>query len=212
MDEASAAESKDELLVALSRASGRLVELVRSLDAKDGRRPVPDLEWTVAETVAHVITVAGRLLGDRRRSSSAAGTAALNALCLEELPERNLGRLANRLEHDLSTVVERVYPKVDFDRQHPFHGGITISGGGGAAFFLCEVLVHGWDVGNATGRTWTISPADARVAVRGPMEVGLLSGVAVEDADPYEVLLGLFRRQTPRDAGLAESMSWIPPI
>ena len=173
---------------------------------------MPDLEWTVAETVAHVITVAGRLLGDRRRSSTAADTAALNELCLEELQERNLGRLANRLEHDLCTVVERVYPKVDFDRQHPFHGGITISGGGGAAFFLCEVLVHGWDVANATGRPWTISPVDARLAVRGPMEIGLLSGVPVEDADPCEVLLGLFGRQTPSDAGLAESMSWIPPI
>lgn len=212
MDETLAAPTKQEVLPALGAASDRLVALVRSLDAADGDRPVEGLDWTVAETVAHVVTVAGRLLGDRRRSTTAADTAALNALCLTELPERDLAPLADRLEADLRTVVERVYPKIDFDRQYPFHAGITISGGGGAAFFLCEVLVHGWDVATATGRPWTIAPDEARVAARGPMEVGLLGSVRTAEADPVQLLLGVFRRQTPTDRRLAEALAWVPPI
>ena len=41
----------------------------------------------------------------------------------------------------MKIVVERVYPKVDFDRAYPFHGGTTISGGGGAAFVLWMAVV-----------------------------------------------------------------------
>jgi hypothetical protein len=173
---------------------------------------VASLDWTVAETVAHVVTVAGRLLGDRRRSAAGETATALNQLCLEELAERELAPLADRLEADLRTVVERVYPKVDFDRQYPFHGGITISGGGGAAFFLCEMLVHGWDVATAAHKPWTILAHEARLAIRGPMEVGLLAGVSVAEAEPTELLLGLFRRQTPTDAQLAEALALVPPI
>src|SRR5436190_18296798 len=60
---------KEQTLAALAAASDRLAGLVRSLSATDGSRPIPGLGWTAAETAAHVVTVAGRLLGDRRRSA-----------------------------------------------------------------------------------------------------------------------------------------------
>jgi hypothetical protein len=67
-------------------------------------------------------------------------------------------------------VIDRVYSKVDFDRQYPFHGGSTISGGGGARWILCELLVHGYDIAAATGNEWEIPAAAASIAIRGPAE------------------------------------------
>ena len=162
--------SKEDALAALAAAGDRLAELVQSLGPEDTVRLIPCLGWNVAETAAHVVTVAGRLLGDRRRSETPDQTGRLNDLCLEEFADRDPQLLAERLRADLALVVSRVYPKVDFDRTYPFHGGTIISGGGGAAFFLCELLVHGYDIATATGRDWSIAAADAALAVRGPAE------------------------------------------
>jgi len=51
-------------------------------------------------------------------------------------------------------VIDHVYSRLDFDRLYPFHGGSTISGGGGARWILCELLVHGYDIAAATGNEW----------------------------------------------------------
>src|SRR4051812_18366929 len=107
---------KEQTLAALSAATDRLSDLVASLDPAAAGRFIPCVGWTAAETAAHVVTVAGRLLGDRRRSAVPEGTGPLNALCLDEFADREVTRLAERLRADMGLVVERVYPKVDFDR------------------------------------------------------------------------------------------------
>src|SRR5437763_92820 len=116
-------QAKKSVIAEMASGADRLVALVRSLNPADGGLPVPGLDWTVAETAAHVVTVAGRLLGDRRRSRAAGETDLLNAQCLAEFDERDLAALASRIEADMRIVVERVYPKVDFDRTYPFHSG-----------------------------------------------------------------------------------------
>ena len=68
------------------------------------------------------------------------------------------------------TVINRVYSKLDFDRLYPFHGGSTISGGGGARWILCELLVHGYDIAAATGNSGGYRPREASIAIRGPAE------------------------------------------
>lgn len=231
---------KQDTLAALGTAGDRLVALVRSLSLSDGRQPVPCLGWTVADTAAHVVNVAGRLLGDRRRSTTPEDTQRLNQVCLDELAERDLGSLADRLEVDLDLVVRRVYPKVDFERQYPFHAATTISGGGGAAFFLCELLVHGYDIALATQRDWEILAPGAQIAVRGPAEfwttlfepegwlalrvdVGEFPPVTfpvrpgtiaeVESpvrAAPVELLLAELGRTTPADPCLAAVLAALP--
>jgi hypothetical protein len=70
----------------------------------------------------------------------------LNATCLSEYTDRDINDIADRLEANLRTVIDHVYSKVDFDRLYPFHGGSTISAGGGARWILCELLVHGYDL------------------------------------------------------------------
>lgn len=94
----------------------------------------------------------------------------MNATCLSEYTDRGIDDIADRLEANLRTVIDRVYAKVDFDRLYPFHGGSTISGGGGARWILCELLVHGYDIAAATGNEWGIPAAAAAIAIRGPAE------------------------------------------
>ena len=162
--------TKADILAALDDSGKRFVSMVRGLDPDRAARRVPGLTWTAVETAAHVVTVLGRLLGDRRRAATGEGVAELNATCLSEYTDRDINDIADKLEANLRTVIERVYSKVDFDRQYPFHGGSTISGGGGARWILCELLVHGYDIAAATGNEWAIPSAEAAIAIRGPAE------------------------------------------
>ncbi|MBA3655273.1 MAG: hypothetical protein H0W70_13900 [Actinobacteria bacterium] len=187
-------------------------------------------------------TVAGRLLGDRRRSAAPEETGRLNAMCLEEFVDRDPARLSERLRTNMSLVVERVYPKVDFDRFYPFHGGTTISGGGGAAFLLCELLVHGQDVASSTRQDWAIPAQEAAIAVRGPAEFwtrlleaevlptfiveldehppvefpvrpGTIDGVDGRvKADAAELLLAVFGRTVPSDERIARVLAALPQL
>src|SRR5438132_6970496 len=93
--------SKERSLAALAAATDRLAALLDSLDPGQGGEPIPHLDWTVAETAAHVVTVAGRLLGDRRRSAPGEDAGGLNALCLEEFAERDVHAIADRLRADM---------------------------------------------------------------------------------------------------------------
>jgi len=237
-----AGTEKGRSLAALAAASDRLAALVQSLSSADGAQQIPYLGWTVAETAAHVVTVAGRLLGDRRRSAVPEETGRLNATCLEELADRDPTSLAARLRTDMGLVIERVYPKVDFDRAYPFHGSTTISGGGGAAFILCELLVHGHDIASSTQRDWAIPAQEAAIAVRGPAEfwtrlpdaegsptfvVELGEYTPVEfpvrsgtvdggdrpaTADAAELLLAMFGRTVPSDERIATVLAALPQL
>lgn len=233
---------KEKTLAALAASTDRLATLVESLNSREGAQGIPHLGWTVAETAAHVVTVAGRLLGDRRRSALPEETGRLNAMCLDELADRDPVSLAARLRADMGVVVERVYPKVDFDRIYPFHGGTTISAGGGAAFVLCELLVHGYDIASRTPHEWEIPAQEAAIAVRGPVEFWTrlfdadslpmfvvelghetpleipVRGGVVDDADrpsrtnAVELLLTMFGRTDPTDERTARVLAALPQL
>lgn len=232
--------TKADILAALDDSGKRFVSMVRGLDPDRAVRPVPGLAWTAVETAAHVVTVLGRLLGDRRRATTNEGVAELNATCLSEYTDREINGIADRLEANLRTVIDRVYFKVDFDRQYPFHGGSTISGGGGARWILCELLVHGYDIAAATGNEWGIPAAKASIAIRGPAEsmnrlvesktctrhrfhlgnddiVEFLAPSAPRpagdepiDAQPDELLLAFFGRIEVSDSRLAVVLADLP--
>jgi hypothetical protein len=234
--------TKADILAALDDSGKRFVSLVRGLNPDLAARPVPGLAWTAMETAAHVVTVLGRLLGDRRRAASNEGVAQLNATCLSEYTDRDVNSVADRLEENLRTVIDRVYPKVDFDRLYPFHGGSTISGGGGARWILCELLVHGYDIAAATGKEWWIPATEASIAIRGPAEsmnqlvesktssryrLHLGKGDTVEfvasaapvfagdepiNAEPEELLLAFFKRIEVSDPGLAAVVADLRPF
>jgi uncharacterized protein (TIGR03083 family) len=180
--------TRAEVMDALRSGSARFIDLVASLEPADATRPVPRLEWNVAETVAHVLTVVRRGFADRRRSESAAATAGLNQTVLDELPERDLAALAGLLQDDVRTALDVVFPKVPEDRVFPFHGGQMTTMTPALRIVLGEYVVHGWDVAGATDRPWTITEAESLLLVPGE-----LMGAWVRpdvDEQRYELRLG----------------------
>jgi hypothetical protein len=157
--------TRDDVMAALGASSTRFIELVASLAQSEAHLPVPPLDWDVAETVAHVLTVVRRGFADRRRSESAEATAALNQTVLGELPERDLGALAELLRADVHTALDIVFPKVPEDRVFPFHGGVQTTMTPALRIVLGEYVVHGWDIACATDRPWTITEAESLLLV-----------------------------------------------
>ncbi|TQS45772.1 maleylpyruvate isomerase N-terminal domain-containing protein [Cryptosporangium phraense] len=203
-----------EIEDALERAHSRFVASVRATPAGAGGRTVPACpEWSVADLVAHVLTVYRRALGDRRRSRTPEETAALNATVLAETPERDLAVLASLLEADgpASFAVLRGFPD---DLSFRFHGGGRTTVTPVSAVILGELLIHGHDLAEATGGSWTIPPDEASLVLRGASAPGpdgyppifaawlapggekLLAAVTEGD-DPVGTMLALYRRTAP---------------
>ncbi|MEY2475100.1 MAG: hypothetical protein QOG87_415 [Actinomycetota bacterium] len=178
-----------QVMDALRASSGRFIDLVASLDPSDAARPVPRLDWNVGETVAHVLTVVRRGFADRRRSASAATTADLNQLVLDETPERDLGALASMLREDVHTALDLVFPKIDDDRVFPFHGGVQTTMTPALRIVLGEYVIHGYDVAAATDRPWTITEAEALLLVPGELMSAWVRPDAPQHA--YELRLGI---------------------
>jgi uncharacterized protein (TIGR03083 family) len=174
--------SRAQVMAALHDAADRFVALVDGLDPAQAGLAVPGLDWTVGETVAHVLTVVRRGFADRRRSASAQDTPALNAQVLAETPEREPAALAALLRRDIHTALDVVYPKIPDDRVFAFHGGVTTTMTPALHVVLGEFVLHGFDVARAVGRPW---PVDEHVAIL--LVPGELLGAWVRPDAPDEV-------------------------
>jgi uncharacterized protein (TIGR03083 family) len=175
-------------MAALQSGSQRFIELAASVGPKEAALPVPGMDWTVGETIAHVLTVVRRGYRDPRRSASAAETADLNQVCLDELDERDPAELVPLLREDVHTAIDVVYPKISDDRVFPFHGGVETTMTPALHVVLGEFLIHGYDVAGALGRPWEISEDEAWLLVPGEL-MGAWLRRDVPD-ERYELRLG----------------------
>ena len=180
--------TRAEVMAALHDASARFIELAAAVTPSDAARPVPPLEWTVGETIGHVLTVIRRGYRDPRRSATPEETAGLNQICLDELEERDPAALAELLRADVHTALDLVYPKIADDRVFPFHGGVETTMTPALHVVLGEFLIHGYDVARALDQPWEISEADAHLMVPGELMGAWLRADAPDER--YELRLG----------------------
>jgi hypothetical protein len=178
---ADARRTYDTTLAALQRAVTRSVDLWRSIDTPDA--PVPGLDWTAAETAAHVVgdladytqaltRHAGGYMTHRNRPTESPSrlSAAVNARHLEEVPERNMDRLADLLADTAArylTVAAHADPDVEIETPN----ALVIAPPTMACLLLGEQLVHGLDIARAGGRQWDIATSDALLVTPGAMAV-----------------------------------------
>jgi hypothetical protein len=168
-------------LDALRDAVARSADLWRHIDRPDA--PAPGLTWTAAETAAHVVgdlrdyTQAltrhanGYMTHPNRPTESPSRLSAqVNARHLEEVPERNLHRLADMLESSAGAYLNAA-AAADTSASIATPNGLVIGPPTMAALLLGEQLVHGLDISRTIKSPWTIAPADALLVIPGVLSV-----------------------------------------
>src|SRR5262245_13502496 len=168
-------------LNALRGAVARSADLWRHTDKPDA--PAPGLIWTAAETAAHVVgdlrdytqALTRHANGymthaNRPTESPSALSAKVNARHLEEVPERNLHRLADMLEAALDAYLNAAVtadPSVAIATPN----GLVITPATMAALLLGEQLIHGLDISRTAKMRWPIAKADAFLVIPGVLSV-----------------------------------------
>jgi len=163
-------QRRAHVLEATQRAVERVIDLV--LSAADRNVRVPDSpEWTVADTFAHVVTVApryakgprqqGRWVADPRDLSD------LNADEMRELGTSDPAALATALRSTTAALGEQIEGYGETQPVFRFHGGSMISADTALGILLGELLVHGRDMAKALRRPWPIDPRQAAMVIEG---------------------------------------------
>jgi hypothetical protein len=168
-------------LNALRTAVSRSADLWRRVDKPDS--PAPGLAWTAAETAAHVVgdlrdyaqaltRHAGGYMTHPNPSteSPSALSAKVNARHLEEVPERNLHRLADMLEATAEAYLNAAVT-ADPRAEIVTPNGLVLGPPTMAALLLGEQLIHGLDIARTAKLPWPIAKADALLVFPGALTV-----------------------------------------
>ncbi|OBH40409.1 maleylpyruvate isomerase N-terminal domain-containing protein [Mycobacterium mantenii] len=164
--------TRDELRDRIGRARDRFDRLVRTADP---HAPVPGLDWTVQQVVAHVLSVAHRYQAfaegrDFRRAAyprelDEINRAELNALLA---PVREI---ADQIS-DLAPVVDALFDTCSNDLVYEAHCGAFADGITLQTNWLGELILHGRDVARATRTPWEVEERDMLLIARGLMQLG----------------------------------------
>ena len=152
---------------AVERAGRRVADLLERQD--DPGRGVTGLEWSIAETAAHLAGRTGRL------AAYLAGSAAPEGPGLRDRGRERAGRPRTR-GPTLSEHVEElrgqrrrvrgVDPRQAGFDPYPWYSGWKIDVATATGLLLGELDIHGFDVARTVGAPWEIRPADGRTIVR----------------------------------------------
>lgn len=170
------------MAVAVRDAGSRVAQLLRNVREPDRR--AGRVEWTVAETAAHLVGAftlyAGFITGEvdanhYLAAASAAKTpgernAAGNAVWLQEFSERDVSRLTPMLLERVDRLIDAV-AEADPHALFLTEAGVRMSAPVMSAACLGELLVHGLDIARGAGLQWSISRSDALLVIGGVMAV-----------------------------------------
>jgi hypothetical protein len=162
---------------ALAAAVARSAQLWRSI--ADSSAPVPGLAWTAGQTAAHVVADMGEYAEVLTRHVNG-GTAELNIpdgshararnsandRHLVDVPERDMRRLADRLEENAAKYLAAA-AAIDTSERVALltTDGLVLEPAVMTCLLLTEQLVHGLDIARAAHRRWTIERDDALLAI-----------------------------------------------
>lgn len=160
--------TREQALRVHAAASDAFVDLVRTMPIDPA--PVRHLRWSTTDVAAHVLSMQRAMLQtvhghDGWRSLTEA--AAENERLLAQTPERRPGEIARALAAAAPAIR-------DAWAAHPgefvgWHAGTKAPVEAVAGASAADILVHGWDIAQALGRRWTITPEAATVASAGAL-------------------------------------------
>jgi uncharacterized protein (TIGR03083 family) len=160
----------------ITATARRVGDLLRALPSGD--TPLDRVDWTAAETVAHLVTLPPRYLrtidGPAPMPKSLAED---NQRALEAVPERDQDALADRLNASVAELLDALGPD---GTRSAYYRTVPHTAEGIGALLLNELLMHGLDLARAAGRPWPISREFASVCTRAVMPI--ISGVADPNA------------------------------
>jgi hypothetical protein len=175
-----ARRAHDRSLDALRAAVARTSQLWRGIDVPDAPTR---LDWTAAETAAHVV---GDLMDytttlTRHRNgymthanppmeSPSKLSAKVNARHLEEIPERDPNRLADMLEEAGLAYLEAA-AAADLSADIATPNGLVLAPSTMTCLLLGEQLVHGLDIARSADVPWPISDEDALLVIPGVLSI-----------------------------------------
>jgi len=153
---------------AISANAARVADLLRSTSEPD--RQAYRCDWTIAETAAHLVVVARANLGYAQGRTEPVlelnQLAVTNQKRIDQLPERDLKRLADALEAAIEEFLS-VTEAAGATDLRPWHSRTRLPLGGMSGMLLAELLLHGRDVARAQRRRWHLDQSDAVHVVRG---------------------------------------------
>ncbi|XVS60848.1 maleylpyruvate isomerase N-terminal domain-containing protein [Actinosynnema sp. CA-299493] len=195
---------------ALDGAAERFSRMLLACRAPE-RRAIGD--WSVAQTAAHVATVArlnaGLIGGDLSpldapdldrgwQEAGLGGFARLNALTLDHFPERALDVVSNTLLEEVDLLLTRA-KNVDPRELRPWLGSARLPAASHVAHQLNEILIHGLDIARALDVPWPISAHEAALTFDlflMPMLGGESGRLLADGGDPGRVTLEFRSKHT----------------
>lgn len=153
---------------------GVLERLLDLVDGAPGDR-LATADWTVADTLAHLVAVAAKDVALARRvppdlpvpalaelvgATTVDTVADMNDEILAHYTERRVPQLAARLRADVAALLAATEHE-DPGREVTWIGGARVPLEGLLAHLLNELNVHAWDIARALGRPWRTDPRDA---------------------------------------------------
>jgi Mycothiol maleylpyruvate isomerase N-terminal domain len=152
---------------AVERAGRRLADLLERQD--DPGRGVTGLEWSIAQTAAHVAARTGRLAAYLAGSAAPDGPitviATENAEDVRERATRTLDEHVEELRSNVAAFVAGTRGRLAPD-PFPWYSGVTIDVATATGLLLGELDVHGFDVARTVGAPWQIPATDGRTILR----------------------------------------------
>ncbi len=155
-------------LTAVAAAGPRAATLLRSVTRPDA--PAVG-DWSVTDVAAHLSHGIDAIVAVARGAGGILedvwALAGLTRALVAGEDERDLGRLADRIEASVATLLDAVRRLGPDDDREWMVQGVTFHVTSLLCHALNELCVHGRDIALADGRRWTIPRSEANLIVNG---------------------------------------------
>jgi uncharacterized protein (TIGR03083 family) len=162
---------KDQLVVSVEAVTTQLCAVLRSTSDPDARAVGI---WTVRDVGAHLASgiplYTGIIRGEGSTYTRLDRIAELNAAGIAAITDRDCKTLADQIESAVAEFVAAVRT-THGDPKVAWHAGILLPVSSVTAILLGEMLIHGYDIAQASRRPWVIAPEHAGLVLRGSLPI-----------------------------------------